>query len=75
MTHKFPEIEDDIPIPYGGNHYNRWGFDRLKVGQSMLVEPEEATKASRAASAYGKAHKWKLVTRTVEGGLRIWRKE
>jgi hypothetical protein len=68
-------IEKGIPIP-PIKQASTYPFNTMEVDDSFLVETdrEDIVESARSAAQwhaqkYGK----KFVTRTVEGGLRIWR--
>lgn len=70
-------IESGIPLgsnPGGGRKYP---FNEMGVGDSFFVPTKggEARPAAvrAAAFSYGKYRSIKLATRTVPGGIRIWR--
>jgi hypothetical protein len=54
----------------------KYPFPHLKVGDSFFV-PSDDTKAiprvRSAASIWAKTYNRKLVTRVVDGGVRVWR--
>lgn len=67
-------IEKGIPVPpSGAGRSAKYPFSGMAVSDSIRVSAQEASTARRSASAYGKAHNKKFVSRTVEGGVRIWR--
>lgn len=70
--------ETNIPIPpinNAGARKSKYPFKSMKVGdiRRFLASPEEVKRIQRAAAAFARRHKVELVTRTVEGGLRVWR--
>jgi hypothetical protein len=70
-------IEQNIPIPKS-NHGARpqYGFSRLEIGESMLIPyatEDEAFKARKAAQRCATYHAWKVITRKLPEGVRIWR--
>ena len=67
------KIESGIPKPGWASHKCIYPFGDMKVGDSFLVTVEDAGKVSSAASKYGALHKKRFSTRTVDGGIRIWR--
>ena len=68
------EIEHGIPIPESNPRLGvTWA--RMEVGDSILI-PEgikSIKSVQRAASSYGSRHGKTFKSRTVEGGMRIWR--
>lgn len=66
------KIEKDVPVPSRKGIYP---FDDMTVGDSILVTgaKKDFHRARNASSVYGKRHGLKFETRTVDGGLRIWR--
>lgn len=86
-THKYP-IEKDIPVPKRDAN-SKYGFSRLEVGDSIFVPDSDITirkypvgktyhrtiNVQTAASYYASRKHIRLVTRKVEGGIRIWRIE
>lgn len=71
-------IEKDVPIPEIGNGKRRTGLTAclraMEVGDSVLVGMNDGSPYSRV-SAYQSLNDARFTTRTVEGGLRIWRVE
>ena len=61
------KIEKNIPVP--AKNISIWGD--LDVGDSVLAD----YKASQSAHQFGLRHNKKFASRTVEGGIRIWRIE
>jgi hypothetical protein len=72
MTYK---IEDNVPLPltFGGTA-SKYPFDKLQVGQRFVVTDGKSIDSVRT-SAYqaGRRLGMKFATRTVDGGLRVWR--
>jgi hypothetical protein len=69
-------IEKNIPLP--GNHKYPW--DKMNVGDSFFVPTENGKSESQhVQNVSGAAHKaakkngWKMTTRKVAGGARVWR--
>lgn len=64
-------IDHDIPPPNGKTKYP---WRELKaVGDSFFVPNVNTRIMSAQAGAAGKKFNMKFITRTVEGGCRIWR--
>jgi len=68
--HKSIKIEKNIPIPSHGNEKNTAPFEKMEVGDSVLVE--HRGEASRIYNLM-KRNKKKALTRRVENGIRVWR--
>lgn len=78
------EIESDVPIPVAterGRPFKRvYPFKDMKVGDSMFYAMPDGAAAKRrrpvhAAYKYGQRSGKRFVSRSVEGGIRIWRVE
>ena len=79
------KIEKDVPLCRPSSKLNKYPFDQMEVGDSFLVPYAEAKSARMAALARNAGRNKKLpkhvtvqrhfVTRTVDGGMRIWRVE
>lgn len=68
------KIEKGIPVPGHGAVRSKYPFDAMLVGESFLVGPPTTlAQVSRAASKAGARMGRKFATRTVEGGVRVWR--
>lgn len=72
------KVENDIPIPGGGS--SKSGFAaairNLKIGQSVLNNKSSSPgsiSAQAASVAFRAGDGRRYVTRTVEGGTRVWR--
>jgi hypothetical protein len=74
-------IEDNVPIPATtGKLQRKYPLSDLLVGQSFFVPRisdarRELMTISGAATRHGKKTGKMFVTRTVEGGVRVWRVE
>ena len=72
--------EKTIPIPpvrtgpKGGRRFF-YPFDKLEKGQSFFVEGIEARNLGGSVTHAEKALNVKFVTRTMDGGARVWRTE
>lgn len=66
------EIEKNVPVP---EERTRYPLGKMEVTDSFLAMGKAAYSARSAAHKYGKNHGKKFKTRTVEGGMRIWRVE
>lgn len=77
------KVEDNVPIPprKGGKSQRKYPLNALLVGQSFFVPfaSDDARKGlsrlSSVAILHGKETGKKFTTRTVEGGVRVWRVE
>jgi hypothetical protein len=79
------KIEKGIPLCRPSSKSNKYPFDQMEVGDSFFVPHAEAKSArmaalTRNAGQYKKLPKYvtvqrHFVTRTVDGGMRIWRTE
>ena len=71
-------IEKNVPVAASTQGGIVYPFRDMEPGDSFLVPTERAggnhmNTPRRAATQYAKRHGIKLVTRKVDGGLRIWR--
>ena len=71
------EIEKDVELEGYGSKYP---FKKMKVGDSFFVPHPEAKQARQAALGRNKRKRnpnnpMRFITRTTEGGVRIWRVE
>jgi hypothetical protein len=75
------QIEDNVPIPaMTGKSQRKYPLSALLVGQSFFVPlisdaRRELIRISGAATRHGKKTGKMFVTRTVAGGVRVWRVE
>ena len=77
------KIEKDVPLSSYNIKSRKYPFDQMEVGDSFFAPYPDAKKArqnalARNAGPYKKSPKHvdfqrHFVTRTVEGGVRIWR--
>ena len=77
------KIEKDIPLCRSAAMVSKYPFDEMEVGDSFFVPHAEAKNARMSALARNAGQYKKLpkhipvqrhfATRTVEGGIRIWR--
>ena len=69
------EIEKDVPIPNVRNkNKQQIPFAEMKVGESVFVPNGTGVSAARAsASWHSKVTGRRFITRTVDGGIRVWR--
>ena len=73
------KIENNIPIPKKiANYPIKYNFKNMKVGDSIFfnrMNNKKRCSVFNSAKYFCKVRKlnWKFTTRTVEGGIRIWR--
>lgn len=71
------KIERKIPIPRRSNSVNehsvKYPFRDMEIGDSIFFAKKGAAKAQNAAAAWGRKNNRTFTSRTVEGGVRIWR--
>lgn len=66
------KIEKNVPLPAGGLNARKYPFGDMEIGDSLFVT-ERTNSFRNAATAYGRAHGIKLISATVDGGVRVWR--
>lgn len=70
-------IEDNVPMPDGDSH--GWGISHvlrsMKVGQSVLISGKKPESVRSIIQLVQRGSQTRFVTRSVDGGLRVWRKE
>lgn len=68
------DIDKDIPIPQRKTRKSKYPFPYLEIGESFLMEGSSNGFAqSRIAYIKKTGCPYKFTTRTVEGGVRVWR--
>jgi len=72
--------ESDIPIPpvlSAGGRAPKYPFRETEIGdiKRFIADIEEVKRIQRAAAAYSRRNKIKLVTRRLPDGVRVWRPE
>ena len=70
------KIEDGIPPPVKVNaneRHERFPFSILEIGQSFLVEGLTSRQLFHVQYARKKYPDRSFITRTVKGGVRVWR--
>ena len=71
------KVESGIPVPARTNRQGGrpfiYPFADLKVGESFFVPGKKVKTMSQAASRAAKRRKIEHITRTGEGGVRVWR--
>lgn len=69
------DIDKGVPIPAAGNR-RRHNFSSMAIGDSLFFDTREKME-SAASSARGYAKRnnpgFKVTSRKVEGGYRLWR--
>ena len=70
------KIDKGVEIPAGGNP-PKYPFNELEeIGDSFFIEGRESTQISSSMQAA--KHRYsdrKFISRTVDGGVRVWRAE
>lgn len=72
------KIEKGIPVPETRGVLAKYPFSSMEVGDSFFVAASDTGDLSHvrsAASWNAKRHEMKFCTRTVDGGVRVWRLE
>lgn len=76
------DIEDDVEIPAPSASRaprpSKYPLREMEAGQSFFIAvPDAANVAKVQRSVTSSAARWKIkiVSRKVEGGLRVWRKD
>lgn len=71
------KIEKGIAIPEPGagrkKGVSKYPFAQMKVGDSFFVAGKKQEKFHSAMACTRRAQGFRFATRTVEGGIRIWR--
>jgi hypothetical protein len=75
------KVESQVPMPRKVMDRCRFPFDKMKIGDSFFIpkKDQDPTKARisiyAASNSFNKNHKtdYKMSSRIVEGGLRVWR--
>lgn len=70
--------EQDIPIPpilTQGGRAPKYPFREMEIGdiKRFIADLEEIKRIQRAAAAYSRRNKIKLLTRRLPDGVRVWR--
>lgn len=70
-------IEKGIPVPkqVGAGRRNKYPFDAMEVGDSFFIKDTKVKTISRTCGHHGKRLGRKFASRTVDGGVRVWRTE
>lgn len=76
------EIEDDVEIPAPSASRaprpSKYPLRDMDPGQSFFIaipEGQDVAKVQRSVTSSAARWKIKIISRKVEGGLRVWRKE
>lgn len=65
------KIEKGVPIP--SRTAPKYPFMQMEVGDSVLITGERKGSVTGAAFYVGKTHGMKFTSRSVGGGVRVWR--
>lgn len=68
------KVESNVPLP--APDASKYPFASMQIGDSFLVPNPSDTDRKRvqtAAASYGRRHSKAFRTRSVDGGIRIWR--
>ena len=71
-------IEQNVPIPPAKGGAPRYPFKDLQVGDSVLhpcTATADKTRALKAAFRCAEYHGWRITSRRLSEGVRIWRIE
>ena len=69
-------IEQNVPIPIAKGGALRYPFKFLTVGDSVLhpcIAPADKKRALKAAFRCAEYNGWRIVSRSLPEGVRIWR--
>ncbi len=70
------KIEKNIKVPCGSHTLIKYPFGEMDVGDSILIGSDTEKHTARSAVfSYARMNRKKFVTRSVDGGLRVWRTE
>ena len=68
------KIDKDVDLPErGAGRPNTYPFGEMEVGDSFFVDGIPKERVRSAANQYGIRHGRKYATRSVDGGIRVWR--
>lgn len=70
-------IDKGIPVPkqVGAGRKTKYLFDAMEVGDSFFIKDTKVKTISRTCGQHGKRLGRKFASRTVDGGVRVWRTE
>lgn len=76
MVNEF-HIEKGIPVPKmtGAGRKTKYPFESMEVGDSFFIKDTKVKTISRTCCQHGKRLSRKFASRTVDGGVRVWRTE
>ncbi len=66
------KIEKDVQIP-SRTHVYKYPFLKMVVGDSFFVKDGDRKTVGGSAVYWGRKSGFKFTTRTVDGGVRVWR--
>jgi len=72
------KIDKNIPIPRprgGGNYKSKYPWRYMEIGDSFFIETKSQKSAAAYARVVGPRIGAKFATRSVPGGIRVWRIE
>ncbi len=69
------QIDKNIPIPKGRSSYARYPWRELQVGDSFFVLNKVAAGISGYFAPLRRKYGLRFTSRSVDGGVRIWRVE
>ncbi len=69
------KIDKSVPIPQGRSSHSKYPWRELQVGDSFFVKDKEASDLSGYFAPLRRKYGLRFVSRTVDGGVRIWRVE
>jgi len=68
------EIEKGVPLPKAATNKPKYPWREMGVGHSFFVTGDDRTRAVHALHAINRSDKSKrFISRSVDGGVRIWR--
>lgn len=66
-------IESDVPVPLPLG-MRKYPLEQMQIGDSFFI-PAGSRSQQTLVAVYAKRYGIKVITRTVEGGIRVWRVE
>lgn len=73
-NHKSLKVEQGVALPPAPSN-TRYPFAQLKVGDSFFAAADKADSACASVSYWARKTGFKFTSRSVDGGVRIWRIE
>ena len=70
------KVEKNVPLPGNagkGGAYARYPWKQMQIGDSLFVEGFTAAQFSGRVSYARKSLGLQFISRTVDGGCRVWR--